>query len=310
MDLINVLAEDNDVGLTRTSAIIAEVLTAAGWAVRVHTLDSAPEPDGAPPAVANVFLERIVPAWLESARANLFVPNQEWFDEADLPYLGKLDLVLCKTRYAQEIFDRLACPTAFTSFTSFDRRLPDVPPQEGFFHLAGRSLQKGTVALVDLWHAHPEWPRLTIVQHPETRLPVTAPNLSYVSAYLDDAALRRLQNAHRRHLCPSEAEGFGHSLVEAMSCGALVLTTDGPPMNELVAPGRGVLAAPARTGQQGLGENFYVERAALEEAVGRVLAMDPGRQAALGAAAREWYVGNDRFFRQAFPAAVAGAVGG
>jgi glycosyltransferase involved in cell wall biosynthesis len=43
------------------------------------------------------------------------------------------------------------------------------------------------------------------------------------------------------HVCPSLAEGFGHYLNEARASGALVITTDMPPMNELVRPEAGVL---------------------------------------------------------------------
>ncbi|EQD67759.1 glycosyltransferase, partial [mine drainage metagenome] len=58
-----------------------------------------------------------------------------------------------------------------------------------------------------------------------------AANIEHRIDYLDDAALQRLQNAHWFHLCPSETEGYGHYLVEAMGIGAVVLTTDAAPMN-------------------------------------------------------------------------------
>ena len=47
-----------------------------------------------------------------------------------------------------------------------------------------------------------------------------AANIDHRIGYLDEAELKRLQNAHVFHLCPSETEGFGHYLVEAMGIGA------------------------------------------------------------------------------------------
>ena len=77
---------------------------------------------------------------------------------------------------------------------------------DAFFHLAGSSEQKGTAPLVDVWRAHPEWPTLTIVQHPNNRLDVQGPNITYISEHIDDEKLRHLQNEMGIHVCPSEAE--------------------------------------------------------------------------------------------------------
>ena len=87
-------------------------------------------------------------------------------------------------------------------------------------------------------------------QRHERRQQFTERNINYFAKYVDDDELRLVQNRHGVHLCPSEAEGFGHTLVEAMSCGAVVITTDGPPMNEMVTPDRGALVRYGRTGRQ------------------------------------------------------------
>src|SRR5690606_8759978 len=149
----------------------------------------------------------------------------------------------------------------------------------------------------DLWLRRPDLPRLVMVQRAKLDLPAQLPgNLQLQDGYLDDAQLGVLQNRHLFHLCPSETEGFGHHLVEGMSVGAIVLATDAPPMNELVTPERGVLAAANRTGTQRLATTWFVDPAALEAAVDQVLALDEAARTRLGANARAWWEHNDRAF--------------
>jgi glycosyltransferase involved in cell wall biosynthesis len=160
--------------------------------------------------------------------------------------------------------------------------------------------------LLDTWRRHPQWPRLTVVQHPKVAQPgAPAANIVHRVDYLDDASLRRLQNAHRFHICPSEAEGFGHYLMEAMSVGAVVLATDAAPMNELVTPPRGLLIPVADMRRNGLVARACVDQAGVEHAVDRALALSDEARAALGARARAFFVANDREFRQRLPAACA-----
>jgi glycosyltransferase involved in cell wall biosynthesis len=52
---------------------------------------------------------------------------------------------------------------------------------------------------------------------------------------LAPAQLRQLQTDTPVHICPSQSEGWGHTINEARAVGALVLTTDYPPMNEFVS---------------------------------------------------------------------------
>ena len=103
---------------------------------------------------------------------------------------------------------------------------------------------------------------------------------------------------------PSEAEGFGHPFAESMSCGAVVVTTDAPPMNELVRPDRGLLVPAAALAPQGIGMLYRVDEAALEETIARALALPPEERARLGGNARAWFESNQEEFRERFVEAV------
>ena len=252
----------------------------------------------------NLFLEDIVPGFYRHARVNAFIPNPEWFKRTQHRHLGGIDIVLCKTRIAQQTFAAMGCKTGFISFTCEDRldRSDAVQRQEGFLHVAGRSWQKGTRALTDVWLKHPEWPILRVVQsaktyHQSAVKPIDAPNIDHILERLDDAHLRELQNAHSVHLCPSEAEGFGHCIAEAMSCRALTLTTNAPPMNELVTADRGILVDYNRAKRQRSGMNYYVDKAKLENSIRDILGMDAASMRRLSQNARAWYEANDRSFR-------------
>ena len=75
-----------------------------------------------------------------------------------------LDRVFAKTRHAVPIFEAQGCRTDFVGFTSIDRMLADVAREPTFFHLGGRSGNKGSQPLIDLWLRKPRWPTLTIIQ--------------------------------------------------------------------------------------------------------------------------------------------------
>jgi glycosyltransferase involved in cell wall biosynthesis len=258
----------------------------------------------AAPYDINLFLEDITPGFFKYARTNAFIPNPEWFKKYQHRYLKSIDIVLCKSRSAQQTFDSLGSHTRFISFTSEDRldTADTAEKSPDHLHLAGRSWQKGTKSLTDLWLKHPEWPGLTVVQsaktYSQTRVePIDAPNINHILDRLDDAHLRELQNTHAIHLCPSEAEGFGHCIAEAMSCRALILTTNGPPMNELITAERGILVNYDKTRKQRSGENYFVDLMDLEQSISKIIEMDQQSILQLGLNGRAWFEENDQYFR-------------
>ncbi len=304
---VRIISRDNGVGLGRDLQLVAGVLRTAG--VEVETLGFGSEKW----LIAlrqmalrltrrrvdtQVFMERVYPRCLPLARRNLLIPNPEWTTPAFQARLARFDRILCKTHHAVDIFDALGCATSYLGFTSEDRLDADIARERSFFHLAGRSSAKGTQTLLAAWMQHPEWPRLTVVQGVKTATTTArVSNIDHVVGHLDDARLRRMQNQHQFHLCPSEAEGFGHYLMEGLSVGAIVLATDGAPMSELVTPERGVLIRTARTGKLNLAPRYFVDIASIEAAVETVLQLDSAQLASKSDAARRFFLDNDRAFR-------------
>jgi hypothetical protein len=302
-----IVGRHNGVGLEQDAALLKRALAAAGWEVATF----APRdwkrllnPCSGPDVV--IHLERVFPLWKLKRGVHFLIPNQERFPRRQVGRLKWMDHILCKSSHARDIFAGLHRSVAFTGFDSPDRLLPESHQDYGrFFHLAGKSTLKNTERIVEIWTRHPEWPVLTLVQHP-SNAPATVPaNIRLISKYLPDSELRDLQNSCGIHLCPSLSEGWGHYIVEAMSCRAVVVTTDGPPMNELIRPDRGILVPVQSEQPRHLGRNFHVDPAALEETIVRLVAASDDEKQQLGAAARAWFESNARTFAEGFPPVLA-----
>ena len=248
-----------------------------------------------------VHLERIFPSWHKIAQKSVLIPNQERFPHRHLNRLKKVDAVFCKTHHAQDIFSQYHSNVQYLGFTSQDRNLPDINPNYSrFFHLAGNSTLKGTEEVLEVWRRNPDWPTLTLVIHPHNTPESIPANVELISRHLDEDELLQLQNSCGIHLCPSRSEGWGHYIVEALSCAAVTITTDAPPMNELVTPDRGILVPYDRSEPRHLGTNFHVITDKLEAAISKILTTPETELAALGTNARQWFETNDRDFRQRF----------
>jgi len=328
MGSINLIARDNGFGLSRDLRLLAIALAARGhevtlsprrrgklrkifgpWKPRLRVVARRLRGLDTHEFDANLMLEHVRPEWFALGRHNIMMPNPDWFLPSDAQALAGIDCIFAKTRQTQAMFAGREQRVAFTGFTSEDRHEAAVPRRRAFFHLAGRSTTKNTESVLALWRRHPEWPPLTVVQDPRTAQPGTpAANIDHRIGHVDDAELRRLQNEHRFHLCPSQAEGFGHYLVEAMSAAAVTLTLDAEPMNELVRPERGVLVPVARTATHYMATANFFDDAAMTQAIERLIGMSDAECERLGAAARTWYLDNDRAFPDRLDAAIRSLV--
>ncbi|WP_329742048.1 glycosyltransferase [Dyella sp. A6] len=306
---LRLLGRDNGAGLTRELHLTADMLRAVGldttvsglphrgraaeWLTRLKMRIAPTDYD------INVFFERIRPEFIPGARRNVLIPFPEWFRDEDRPHLQRIDEIWTKTHHASPLFEALGARVRFIGGTSFDRMLPNEPRKHAFFHGPGRSGNKGTEALLKLWSENPHWPKLTLIwRRKRMNVNEVPANVNWIRDFIDDDEYRRLQNAHRFHLCPSQTEGYGHYLVEAMSCGAVVVTLDAEPMNEMVTTERGMLVPAIPAGTQRLSTLYGFTEVAMHEAIRRCIAMTESQAEVLGQAARAWFVANSKAYPQ------------
>lgn len=249
-----------------------------------------------------VFFENIPTCWLGAARHRVVVPNQEWLRPETLINIPQCREVWCKTRYAERLFHERGLAARYIGFTSKDCFLAEIAKDYGrFIHIPGRSDLKGTATLLKIWGAHPEWPILSVVTHNRhlNLHSCAASNIKIESGYLEQTVLETMMNSAGIHICTSETEGFGHYLNEALSTKAVVITTDGPPMNELVTDTFGVLVKHQSVGHQGLSELFRVDPSSLEQKIVEVINMSAEKKKTMGELARASFIARAQAFRGA-----------
>eukprot|EP00775_Hariotina_reticulata_P005669 gene5669-5907_t len=114
-----------------------------------------------------------------------------------------------------------------------------------FLHAMGKSPFKNTQAVLQAWAENPDFPPLTITTYEpgaiqqvqqylnnSRGLGYATLNVRLVTDKMAVLQLNDVINSIGNHVCPSEKEGFGHYINQARAAGALLLTTDYPPMRE------------------------------------------------------------------------------
>ncbi|MFO8085535.1 MAG: glycosyltransferase [Desulfobacterales bacterium] len=249
-----------------------------------------------------VHLQNIYPGYINRTSRNWLIPNQEWFDPERIKYLADMQTILCKSRHAMHIFKKLHPDAVYAGFSGAIQTGSNVGKNKdfrSFLHVAGNSKAKGTKAIVDVWKRHPEYPRLNIVINDKTRLGDIPGNIE-VFENISDAGITRLWQQAGVVIAPSEAEGFGHTLLEGMAYGAAVITVNAPPMNELVTSERGYLAPWSHSAPCRLGTRYFVDVDGLEGVINRVVQAPVEELAAKSAAARKWVICNHDAFTKRF----------
>lgn len=204
----------------------------------------------------------------------------------------------CKTKETERIFKEIIkrnnrkLDIIYTSFTSKDWYDEKINKDKVFFHNRGASKLKGTLSLVQAWKA--EFGKL-IVNSRDIIPEKEGINVNY--NIFTEEELKKVQNNSMFHICPSVVEGFGHYINEAKSCGAIVLTTDAPPMNEFINNDFGILI-PCKTGKKfRLGTLYKIETKQMQNKISEALCLKDEEIKEKQVKSRQSFLDNDIFFR-------------
>lgn len=224
-------------------------------------------------ADVNLFIDRVMNnKWFGHSLINVLMVNQEVILAPHLSayqfekqYLKKIDIVLCKTNYGYEFMQRMRDKYNFRFkilYVGHTTIFPTIPPgmkrdYSTILHSAGAHNWKNTDTVIKAWLKHGKklnLPEVVITCHKKCLTSLKKylePNefkemlnhdlITFYQEPLDFKDLVRLKHEIGMHLCPSMAEGYGHYLNEARICKAAIITTDIPPMNELVDSDTGLL---------------------------------------------------------------------
>jgi glycosyltransferase involved in cell wall biosynthesis len=253
-----------------------------------------------------IYCERVIdhPA-LKKAKYQILIPNPEWLDPRTHSLAGMCTHVWHKSHFSLQ---RLApiFPQAEHSYLGFTSPDPGllVSGYESFVHLRGKlATHRNTNSILTHWRAVPSLPDLYVHFYANNADSIRYEGwLSDRNVHVRIGWLKRreyldLAARHGLHLCTSEVEGYGHYINEARAMGALVVTTNGAPMNELVDADCGVLVQASSSRPMNFGTCYLTSPDDLAPGIDKVLSLSLKERQALGAEARQRFLIDDRRFR-------------
>ena len=304
---------DNGVGLEQDYKMLRALLES--WGHKVEGVHYKRIDAGCPRADLNIFLEVIPSAMFPFAKQQWLIPNPEWFAEWDnSAIMPKIDKILCKThdavRIFKELYPDLQNRVEYIGFESRDLYDPSIPRIRKFLHVAGQSRYKNSPAVAycfaKCFDDYDPKERLDLVfvgAYPEDcAFAKDAKNVQYIQR-ASDAQMKQLLNECQFHIIPAGAEGYGHIIHEGLAVGAVVITTDFPPMNEFGTP-KELLVRYQRDIQELSARRALVGAYEVREGVEKAWKLSADKIAQYSAEARSTFLADREFFRNKFKSIV------
>jgi hypothetical protein len=227
---VNLIYYNNGAGTTKDAKIIESILSES---FKINHVDI--KEKSCSSADINVFIQNVDGDSIEfvcCSGINVLIPNVEWIDNFSIDNMPLFNAVFAKSDECFRLFDKIHPNVIKTGFSSVDRYNPNIIKYPTFFHNGGKSIQKNTELVIDVFNDNGL--PITILDATGRFVGETKPNIDYINHFVSEDELNFLYNSNQFHICCSINEGWGHYIYEALSSKALVITTNAPPMNEML----------------------------------------------------------------------------
>ncbi len=279
---VNIFSINNGRGLEADRIILKSALELFGCEVIDKEYYNLIQ-DDEPRVDVNIFINTIFPQFFSCAKFNWFIPNPECYWQ-DPNLLENVDLILARTIEVEKIFQPLVKKIYFLGFSSYDCYRDDILKNSySCLHLAGGSNRKGSHSVEEAWLNKEKMPPITVIGYK-----MFNEDMCLLQRVPTDK-LRYFQNSLGIHVCPSEVEGYGHYIMEAMSAKAVVITTNAAPMNEFIQDPR-CLVAYYKKFPCALGIRYFVEPEKLMEIVQNIILLSEEELREIGDKNRDVYL--------------------
>jgi hypothetical protein len=286
----------NGVGLQKDTEVLKALLESYGHTVYTE-MWNATSPTFRRVNVL-IFLEVIDHRWFPYADTAWLVPNSEWwYPEAWNRHLPRFSKVLCKTKHCHELWKPMVGGRAiYTGFEAVDFLRPDIERNRTFLHLAGKSATKNTEAVLAAWREF-KIPYLLLAVIANRDLATHGQGIPGVTVVERLPDVTQAMNANLFHIMPSQQEGYGHALHESLGCGAVVITTAAPPMNEFSGIPRELTIPVHRTMPKCIAQLQLVQPSDVAAAVNRAWSLSEQDVSRIREEARAGFLADRSHFR-------------
>lgn len=255
-----------------------------------------------------IFLEHVFESSeLMDYERRIFIANPEWLvsKDAERVRTGYVTEFWHKTRSGLQLLSH-HFPNHIHKYIGFTSRIivqeNNSPDYSSLGHFAGKAFgRRHTQELLEIWEENRNLPRLSVhFYHSESpaisRWLTDGSNLRLRMGMMEESQFLNEFSSHGVHLCTSSTEGFGHHINEARAIGALVITLDAPPMNELIDPESGILVPFSEKHQLCHGYFYRSTKDRLLSAIKKACALSQEERSALGKRARARFLSEQEEF--------------